>query len=283
MILIADSGSTKTEWSLCTANGQHSEFYTEGINPFFQSEEDIHRIVSDALLPHVAKYLWAGKLTHIYFYGAGCAFPDKKDTVRNAIARTFKAADIQVESDLLGAARSLFGKEKGVACIMGTGSNSCLYDGCEITKNVSPLGFILGDEGSGAAIGKHLVSDVLKNQLPEHVCRLFLDTYATNAAEILENVYRKPLPNRYLAQFSKFVGDNSQEPALRHLVYADFDAFVTRNLVQYASVETTPIGFVGSVAHHFADILTEVLLAHQLTVGSIAQTPMAGLRRFHKN
>ncbi len=281
MVLIADSGSTKTHWSLCVANGQHSDFFTDGINPFYQSVEDIQSSVSNQLLPQVASYLWAGAVESIYFYGAGCAFPDKMEMITTALHASFPKAQVHVSSDLLAAARALLGEECGVACILGTGSNSCYYDGNEIVKNVSPLGFILGDEGSGAVLGRHLVADVLKNQLSEELREKFFAKYELTPAMILDRVYKQPFPNRFLASFTPFLRENMEDESVRALVYSSFDAFVKRNLLQY-SVDDVAVSFVGSIAFYFEDVLRTVLDANGLRVGSIVKAPMDGLREFHK-
>ncbi len=273
MKLFADSGSTKTLWSLRTANGQHSEFRTDGINPFFQTYEQIHATISNQLLPQVAKYFWAGKLTHIYFYGAGCAFAEKNEIVKQALQSCFKHAEINIASDLVGAARGLFGNTEGIACILGTGSNSCHYNGSEIVHNVSPLGYVLGDEGSGAVLGKTLVADILKKQVPAHLCEKFFEQYQLTPAQVLDSVYKQAFPNRFLASFAPFISEHIHEPAMYNMVYAAFDAFVKRNVLQYARPEL-PISFVGSVAFHFSDILQRVIADNGLTLGQIVQSPL---------
>jgi N-acetylglucosamine kinase-like BadF-type ATPase len=278
MILIADSGSTKTEWQLINKQKENTQFLTKGINPFFQTEKDIVHEIETTLLPSMGKQ----KVDAIYFYGAGCSFPDKKLIVLNALGSIFRDAIIEVESDLTGAARALFGKTEGIACIMGTGSNSCHYDGKTITHNVSPLGYILGDEGSGAVLGKTLVADCLKKQLPAELVQLFFDTYNTTPAEILENVYKKPFPNRYLASFSPFLNNNIHHEAIYNIVYKSFDAFFTRNIQQYDNYKKMNIALVGSVAHYFENILQEVAKKHGCTISSIVKNPMEGMVKFHE-
>jgi len=290
MILIADSGSTKTHWCLLTASGQHSEFYTDGINPFFQTAEQIEQSVSGQLLPQIAQLLWAGSLTNIYFYGAGCT-PEKSVIVREALLKVFPKAKAEVYSDMVGAARGLLKRNKGVACILGTGSNSCYYDGEQICKNVPSLGFILGDEGSGAVLGKRLVADILKNQLPGFLKEKFLAQYQVTQADIIEHVYRQPFPNRYLAQFSRFCAENIEEEPIRQLVYDHFASFVVRNIQQYYELENgienpetknLPIGFVGSIAYYYQDILRQVLTDYGFILADIMVTPMQGLIAYHK-
>lgn len=276
MILIADSGSTKTHWCIADNSTAIKHIYTKGINPFYQTEEEIRQEIELNLIPELAGF----SINQIYFYGAGCSFPEKKLLVHNALGHFFKDTMIEVQSDLLAAARSLFGKEEGIACILGTGSNSCYYNGTEIIDNVSPLGFILGDEGSGAVLGKTLVADCLKNQLPAELKTKFLTQYNITAAEILENVYKKPFPNRFLATFSKFLYENIDNPAIHQIVYNSFSAFVKRNLLQY-KVESTNVRCIGSVGYYFKDILMEVAKEYNITIDQVMQSPMEGLLVYH--
>ncbi len=272
MKLIADSGSTKTHWCVIDDNGLVKDIFTKGINPFYQTEEEIKSELSIHLIPQLTDF----KIETIIFYGAGCSFPEKKMMVANALSTFFKEAKIEVESDLLGAARSLFGNKKGIACILGTGSNSCYYDGENIVDNVSPLGFILGDEGSGAVLGKLLIADCLKNQLSSELKDKFMTQYSLTPAQILENVYKKPFPNRYLAQFTPFLLENLEEPSIFNLVFDAFDAFFVRNVMQY-SLEEIEVGFVGSIAYHFKDTLEMVAYERGINISSIVQSPMNGL------
>lgn len=280
MILLADSGSTKTHWCLMTESGQTSEFFTDGINPFFQTSDAMKNSISNQLLPQMAHLMWVGQVDAVYFCGAGCT-PEKSPFVEDALRACFKKAQIvEVKSDMVGAAISVLGNETGVACIMGTGANSCLWENGEIVKNVPALGFILGDEGSGAVLGKRLVSDLLKNQLSEELKQKFLDEYHTTQAEIIENVYRKPFPNRYLATFAKFCSANIENPLIYQLVYDHFEYFAKRILTQYPKV---PVCFVGSIAYYFQDVLRKVLEDNGMQVGKILQSPMEGMKEFYKN
>lgn len=276
MILIADSGSTKTHWCIADNSTAIKHIYTKGINPFYQSEEEIRLEIQQYLIPKIDVF----SINQIYFYGAGCSFPEKKLLVHNALGYFFKDTMVEVQSDLLAAARSLFGKEEGIACILGTGSNSCFYNGTEIIDNVSPLGFILGDEGSGAVLGKTLVADCLKNQLPAELKTKFLTQYNITAAEILENVYKKPFPNRFLATYSKFLYENIDNPAIHQIVYNSFSAFVKRNLLQY-KVESSNVRCIGSVGYYFKDILMEVAKEYNITIDQVMQSPMEGLLVYH--
>jgi N-acetylglucosamine kinase-like BadF-type ATPase len=277
MKLIADSGSTKTHWSIIESRKLLKEIFTNGINPFYQNTSEIAAELNAGLLAQIAK---PEKISEIHFYGAGCSFPEKKKTVSDALKSFFAEAIIEVESDLLGAARALLGHEKGIACILGTGSNSCYYNGEEIEQNVSPLGFILGDEGSGAVLGKLLVGDCLKNQIPENLKAAFFNKYNFTAAEILENVYRKPFPNRFLAQFTPFLAEHIEEPYVFNLVYDAFDSFITRNVLQYP-LDDIKVGFIGSIAWYFKDTLEIVCSERNLLMAGITKNPMEGLVHFH--
>jgi len=182
---------------------------------------------------------------------------------------------------MLGAARGLSGRNPGIVCILGTGSNSCYYDGDKIVSNVSPLGFILGDEGSGAVLGKRLVGDLLKNQLPAGLKEKFLQEFDLTPALIIERVYRQPFPNRFLASLSPFLLRNMEEPALRSLVFDSFCSFLTRNVMQYG-YKQYPVYFIGSIAYHYREILEEAILASGMQSGGIMQNPMEGLVKYHE-
>lgn len=285
MILIADSGSTKVHWCLMAANGHMAEFITDGINPLFQTSDAMRNSICNQLLPQMASMLWAGTVSHIFFYGAGCT-PEKSPFVEKAIESVFKKAKVFVASDMLGATRGLLGHEKGVACILGTGSNSCLYDGEQIIKNVPSLGFILGDEGSAATLGKRLVSDLLKNQLGDDLKERFLSQYAINQADVIEHVYRQPFPNRWLANLTRFCAENIDDPRIHDLVYDHFAQFVKRNISQYYTSEeqkqSMPVGFVGSIAFYYRPVLEQVMNDYGFRVGQILQDPIPGLVEYHR-
>lgn len=276
MILIADSGSTKTEWCLAEAGKPVRTILTAGSNPYFQTREEIAAEIRDRLYPD----LRGEKIDAIYFYGAGCAFPEKNKIVEEAIL-AYIPAPVEVYSDLMAAARALCGTAPGIACILGTGSNSCLYDGTEITEHVSPLGFILGDEGSGAVLGKLLVGDCLKGQLPEPLARKFMDQYELTPAILLDRVYKQPFPNRYLASLSRFLLENITEEPIYKLVYNSFHSFFVRNVSQYTNYPSYPIHFVGSIAFYYQEIVRTVAASLGLTAGTIVQAPMDGLIQFH--
>lgn len=279
MILLADSGSTKSHWCLLSRSGHSREVFTSGMNPYQMSVAELGKVVSEELLPCLAADWWAGTITDVYFYGAGCT-PQKVRDVESALSVCFKHANFHIESDMVGAAIALFGASEGIACILGTGSNSCHWSGQKICSQVPALGYILGDEGSGAVLGRALVADILKNQTDKALKEKFLTQYNTSEAEIIERVYRQPLPNRYLAGFAKFAKENIEHPDVHRLVYQHFNTFVCRVLKQYD--EGLPIGFVGSVAYHFSDILESVLRDNGMSARTVVQSPMEGLIDYHK-
>jgi len=275
MILIADSGSTSTNWVLVEHGKSVQSLFTPGINPFYQTPEEIAGEIATLTLN-----VKPSSVKAIYFYGAGCV-ADKIEMVKHAIAQSFTQSQIYIESDLVAAARGLLQHKTGIACILGTGSNSCFYDGKNIVSNVSPLGFILGDEGSGAVLGKKFIADCLKNQLPEELKNKFLTTFGLTSNDIINHVYRKPFPNRYLAQFTPFLAENMAEPAIYNLIFDSFTDFFVRNVMQYPNFEEYPVSFVGSIAYYFKDILEVVAFELGITLGEIKQSPLEGLVAFH--
>ena len=275
MILIADGGSSKVDWCLIDRGEIIKRVFLKGANPFFRTREDIGSEIKTALVPELKDY----KIDSIHFFGAGCAFADKNETVRAAIADNFDVDKIEVGSDLLGAAIGLYGNSAGIACILGTGSNSCFYDGKEIRENVSPLGFILGDEGSGAVLGRLFTGACLKNQLTNGLKEKFLSEYNLTVADILERVYKQPLPNRFLASFAPFIKNNIDDKTIYNLVYNAFADFFLKNVMQYNCKENK-VSFVGSIAFHFQDVLRQAAANLNIETGSIVQSPMEGLVQF---
>lgn len=278
MMLIADSGSTKTDWCVILDNTPIKRIGTKGLNPFFQSEEEIQQELTHSLLPQLPE----GTIDSVYFYGAGCT-PEKALTLRRAIADSLPVVgNIKAYSDMLAAARGLCGREAGITCILGTGSNSCFYDGKEIVNHISPLGFILGDEGSGAVLGKLLVGDILKNQLSPAIKEAFLKQFDLTVPEIIDRVYRQPFPNRFLASLSPFIAQHLEEPGIRQLVLGSFIAFLRRNVMQYDYTQY-PAHFIGSVAHCYKEILQEAAQETGIRIGKILQSPMEGLIQYHSD
>lgn len=275
--LIADSGSTKTEWVLL-GTAKKIKIATEGLSPYFVNTDQIATIIKTKLLPRLGKH----KVEEVHFFGTGCASKNNKLVVQKALKICFEQAKVVVEHDLMGAAISLCGSEKGIACILGTGTNSCYYDGKKIKKNNPGLGYVLGDEGSGAYLGKKVVQYFLYDTFDEELMHNFKTTYNTNADEILNKVYKQPLPNRYLAQFTKFLSQNRGHFMIENILEDGFNDFVYQNLYKYAESWKLPIYFTGSVAFHFKDVLASVLDAHGLRLGKVTQSPMKGLEAYFK-
>ena len=276
MRLIADSGSTKTDWCW-TGGGQTFICATQGINPFHQSETVIHDILSHELVPQLPQQ---AVVDEVFFYGAGCT-KEKSAIVTEALKTVFPSATrLFVGSDMLGAARALCQHEAGIACILGTGANSCLYDGTDIVSNVSPLGYILGDEGSAAYIGKRLVGDILKCQFSSDVCQLFFDETHLDGPTIVNKVYREPMPNRFLGQTSQFCQHHRDNPEIHRFLLDCFTQFFVRNVKNYHR-DDLPIHFVGSIAMVYEAELREAASALDLTVGRIIKAPLEGLMTFH--
>jgi N-acetylglucosamine kinase-like BadF-type ATPase len=266
MKLIADSGSTKTHWYIKETN---KHIFTKGYNPYFESTEEIKHSINLELLPQIEKE----KIQEIEFYGAGCS-AEKKHIVENALKEIFSATKIIVESDLLGAARALSNDEESIVCILGTGSNSCLFDGKKIVKNISPGGFILGDEGSGAVLGKLFISDLLKNQIEPELTDLFRNEYPElSTPSIIDAVYRKPFPNRFLAQFSKFIHTHRNHTYCKTLLHNHFSAFFSRCITQY-NRNDLPIHFVGSIAYYFKEELLESAQKYGYQIKKIQKDPI---------
>jgi glucosamine kinase len=276
MILVADGGSTKTEWKIISGGIPQESYFTSGINPFFLTGEEVYLLLKKEL-----NSLSGKSFSKVFFYGTGCNSVSKENIIKGAIEKFFPPGEIFVGSDLLGAARSLCQNAPGIACIMGTGSNSCYYNGSVIVSNVSPLGYILGDEGGGAVIGRKLVSGVLKKQVPQKVIDCFFETYKLTPAEILENVYTKPFPNKFLGQFAKFIASHIDIPELQDIIKSCFDDFIKRNILQYPEAKKFPIHFTGSIAYYFRPFLEDLLTRNNLRPGIITLSPMENLMKYH--
>ncbi|MBK7560721.1 MAG: N-acetylglucosamine kinase [Chitinophagaceae bacterium] len=275
--LIADSGATKTEWCLLT-DGKKKTVITSGISPYFLNTEQIFDLLLKELIPKLKK----AEVDEVYYYGTGCANTTNAKSVNKAISKIFPGANIEVNHDLLAAARALCGKEKGIACILGTGSNSGYYDGAKIVKNSPGLGYVLGDEGSGAYLGKKVIQYYLYKTFDDELRARFDDIYATSAPEILENVYKKPLPNRYLAGFAKFLAENRGHYMIENIIEDGLNDFFFAHLCKYRETWTLPINFAGSVAFGFKDVLVELCNSYEFELGKVMKNPMEGLVTYHK-
>lgn len=278
-MLIADSGSTKTDWILKDQNGLTERFQSAGINPFFQTEEDISSVLGRDLLPYLSK-----PVGEIFFYGAGCADAKSGEPVMLALKKAFQSStQIEVASDMLGAARGLCGHASGLACILGTGANNAFFDGANIVRSIGSLGFWLGDEGSGSYLGKTLVVHYLQRELPEDLNEMFHTQFPEmDRLYVLDMAYKKPFPNRFFATFSKFISENIGHPFIQQLVKSAFELFVNKYVVKHQDVEKYPVHFTGSVAFYYQDILKSVLLEKGLIPGNIEKSPLEGLVKYHE-
>ncbi|HEV7349430.1 N-acetylglucosamine kinase [Telluribacter sp.] len=276
MILIADSGSTKTDWVAWGTEVPAVRFQSVGFNPFYQTEAVILEALQHEVLPQVPT------ASHIFFYGAGCADEQSARPVWQALRRSFPGAPVEVNSDLLAAARALCGHEAGIACILGTGANNCLYDGTRILNNVGSLGFWMGDEGSGGYLGKTLVVRFLHKELPPEIHERFASAYPEiDRFSVLENAYKKPFPNRYFATFTRFLSDNLPHPYIRQLIREAFGVFLEKYVLKHPDAPAYPVHFTGSVAYYFRELLAEAVAEKELRMGTIQKSPMEGLLRYH--
>ncbi len=277
MILIADSGSTKTDWILISPRTR-KEYRTTGINPYFMSKNEISQVLSRTFDTTQRR-----GVHKVFFYGAGCASVMRKEAVLHALQDSFPEAQISIETDLTGSARALFGTEPGIACILGTGSNCGFYDGREITFKYPSLGYVLGDEGSGTALGKQVITDFLYEDMPLELRGLFLG-FMDNASrdKIMEQIYKNPFPNRFLASVVPFIKKNENNPYIEKLVFDHFDTFFKKHILKYPDVHRKDLGFCGTVAVLFSGILSKVAYSHKLAITDVISSPMEGLVKFHK-
>ena len=287
MILIADSGSTKTDWIIWTGDeGSDKVISTQGINPFHQSVDEIELIVRNEVLPLLVSVLdcidAANLIKSVAFYGAGCT-ESVSPKMQDCLSGIFAEANIEVAGDLLGAARALCGNSLGITCILGTGSNSCFYDGEKIVENVPPLGYILGDEGSGAALGKLFMNGIFKGDLPAAIRELYLREENITYTEVIERVYRKPLANRFLASTSKFICRHLDMPELKVLVQQNFEFFFERNVCKYARYGVKKVSATGSIAYHFRNAFEAAAARYGFVVDRVERSPIHGMLAYHKN
>lgn len=279
MILIADSGGSKIDWRLVKKDGTIGQANSPGFNPYYQSVDDLVRSVNETLLPQTTN---AGEAVEkIFYYGAGVSSEKNQEIVRKTLAKFFPQADIEIGWDLLAAARALCGREPGIACIIGTGSNSCLYNGQNIIGNVANLGWILADEGSGANIGKKFLVDYLREQMPEKLAEQFRARFPFSREEFLEKIYQQEKPSAFLGSFTKFIFQHLKEPYCYKLVYDSFSEFYENNVMKYPDYHNLKVHFTGSVAFYFSNILRQVANDKGITVKNILEGPIAGLTLYH--
>ena len=274
--LICDSGSTKAEW--CLLNGKSKKIVTtQGLSPYFLTTQQIQQIIEKELMPKIKNI----RIDEVFFYGTGCSNPENVKSVKKAISLVFSKAKVTVDHDLMGAAKALCGRNKGIACILGTGSNSCFYNGKKIVKNSPGLGYVLGDEGSGAYLGKKVIQYFLYKTFDEDLMDRFNAKYAINSVDILNHVYKQPLPNRYLASFVPFLIENRGHYMIENIIEDAFNDFFFNHIYKYRESWQMPINFVGSVAFGFKDVLKEMCNAYELQLGIVIKKPMDGLIKYH--
>jgi glucosamine kinase len=280
MLLIADSGSTKTDWRLVAADGQALAIQTDGFNPYYQNTQQIINTLRAQLLPRLNEAV----VTTVYYYGTGCTGPAVNPIIADALRDLLPDLQtVDVNSDMLGAARAAVGHQSGIVCILGTGANACCYNGTEIIRGIQSLGFWLGDEGSGGYLGKTLVRDFFQQRLPTDLHDAFQARYALDRATLLENAYQKPFPNRYFASFTTFLSDHLAHPYLDKLVTDAFTLFLTTYVSRFPEANQWPVHFVGSIAYYFADPLRRAVEQTGLTMGRVVKAPADELVDFYKN
>ena len=279
MILIADGGSTKTDWRLLKDGREYKQVQTQGFNPYLVGSDAIEEILWKELQPYIDN----DAVSNVYYYGAGCSSPVKNMIVENAFEKVFVNARINISHDLLGAAHALCADSEGIVAILGTGSNSCYYDGREIKDGIFSLGYFFGDEGSGAYLGKQLLTAYLHKELPPDIEERLKEEYPSSLESILDAVYSKPAPSRFLASFSRFININREHPYINNLLTEAFKAFYKYQVCCYTKHKEIPVHFVGSVAYHYRDILTQVGSQIGIRTGRFIQAPIDGLVEYHND
>ncbi|WP_162418866.1 N-acetylglucosamine kinase [Cyclobacterium roseum] len=277
MILIADSGSSKTDWRVIQKDGAVSQFRTIGFNPYYQTKKDMIAGLNTPPLLELKQ-----QVDEVHFYGAGCTSQSNQESVRQAINSLYPAARVFVDHDLLASARATCGHEPGIACILGTGSNSGDYDGETITHSRPSPGYLLGDEGGGSYIGKHFLQDFIYDDMPASIREACINTYNLSIFEIQDNVYKKPFPNRYMAGFCTFITQHKSDPYCYRLIYDGFKDFFYRHVMRYENYQEKPVNFVGSIAYYNHDVLRKVGEDLQIQIKTIIETPIAGLTLYHQ-
>ncbi len=281
MILIADGGSTKTSWCLINEAGRKIHFNTEGYNPYFAKGA----YIEESLRSTLPDNLNADKIAEVHYYGAGCSTEDNKKIVSDAMQKVFVNAEIHIDHDLLASCKALLGNEPGFAAILGTGTNTCLYDGKEITLNIDSLGYFLGDEGSGSSIGKRLLADYMKGFMPKGLAESFFNIYGLSNEDIFDHIYNQPLPNRFCASFSKFLYDfkTVYPEYMEDVVDTAFTSFFEKLVIHYPNYKNYPLNCVGSVGYSFKDRLSVIADKYEMGVGKIIRSPIDDLVDFHIN
>lgn len=276
MLLVADSGSSKADWILTLSDTETILFRTSGINPFFLSEKDIIKIFQNT--PEIQPY--TDQVKEIYFFGAGCSSPDRREHISNALSKIFKNAFVSVDIDIIASIYATAGNSKGICCIIGTGSNITYFDGSKIHESKHGLGYILGDEGSGTWLGKQLITSFLYGKMPADLSDSFYKNYKIDKESIIKHVYQQPAPNFYLASFAPFLSEHIDHPFIVDILKKSFSEFIETNIKSYPDYKDQTCHFVGSIAYHFSDILKELCTANEIKVGKILKHPIEELSRF---
>jgi glucosamine kinase len=276
MLLVADSGSSKADWILTLSDTETIPFRTSGINPFFLSEKDIIKIFQNT--PAIQPY--TDQVKEIYFFGAGCSSPDRREHISNALSKVFKNAFVSVDIDIIASIYATTGNSKGICCIIGTGSNITYFDGSKIHESKHGLGYILGDEGSGTWLGKQLITSFLYGTMPAVLSESFNKKYKIDKESIIRHVYQEPAPNFYLASFAPFLSEHISHPFIIDILKKGFSEFIETNIKSYPDYRLQTCHFVGSIAYHFSDILKELCTANEIKVGKILKHPIEELSRF---
>lgn len=277
MQIIADSGSTKTAWRIVDQDGNISQEKTAGLNPYYLGKEKMIEMLNESFL---VKY--QNQNIKVFFYGSGLASPSSAQILKDVLQIILPLASIEISDDLTAAARATCGNQPGIANILGTGSNSCYYDGNNIVHNIPSAGYILGDEGSGSYMGRILLGDFIRKNLPENLSEKLENRFGLNRDIILENVYRQPQANKYLAQFGKFIFQNLKHPYCSELVMNSFDLFFKNYISKYRDYKILPVHFIGSIAFYFSDYLRKTASKYEVQIGKIIENPIAGLTLYHK-
>ncbi|MGE5423939.1 MAG: hypothetical protein ACM3N9_01165 [Syntrophothermus sp.] len=275
--LVADSGSTKTQWVLLENSKTIASVRTAGMNPYFITDYRAEAIVTEELVPHLPHL----GVDQIHFYGAGCSTDNNIRMLKNAMHGSFPSSEIEVYHDILGAARAVCGNTEGIACILGTGCNSCYYDGMEVYSKIPSLGYLFGDEGAGSYLGKKLLESYLKGRMPQELVLQFDHEFHYTLEEILTSLYNRPSPNRFLASFSLFIAPRIHHPFLFELVKNSFTEFFKEHIIRYENYQKLPVNFAGSIAWYYQDILKEVAGNYNVGIKKVLESPIRGLIEYH--
>lgn len=272
MILVADSGSTKTDW-MTNDQTQSLLFHTQGINPYFLNAQDIFKILSKNKELQAQAHL----IKEVYFFGSGCSSPDKHEIVSNGLSLFFTKAFVSVDNDLIGSAYATCGHKEGLTCILGTGSNIAYYDGTNVHRGKHGLGYVLGDEGSGTYFGRKILISYLYQTMPKELSEVFAETYGITKDIVIDHIYQKPFPNAYLATFSRFMLTHQSHPFIHQILKDGFQEFIDTNIKTYKQYKSLDCNFVGSIGFYYQDVLREVCAKNHIKVGKILQKPVEGI------